>query len=60
MAGFTKTHGLDQLVWYEPHENAESAIKREKLIKRWRREWKTRLIEDMNPYWRDLYGDICK
>ena len=36
----------------------ESAIKREKTLKKWRRAWKLELIEAMNPYWRDLYDDI--
>ena len=35
--GFSKTHGLKQLVWFEMHENAESAIRREKQIKKWNR-----------------------
>jgi putative endonuclease len=37
------------------HESAESAIAREKRIKKWNREWKIRLIEEANPYWNDLY-----
>jgi putative endonuclease len=46
------------LVYYEVHENAESALTREKKIKRWRRAWKLGLIENSNPEWRDLYKDI--
>ncbi len=53
--GFTKEHGLHILVWYEQHENAESAIIREKRIKKWNRAWKLKLIEESNPYWNDLY-----
>lgn len=56
--GFTKEHGLDLLVWYEVHAAAYEAITREKRIKAWRREWKLRLIETMNPYWNDLYDSI--
>ena len=56
--GFTKEHGLKNLVWYEQHESADSAITREKQIKKWNREWKIRLIEESNPYWNDLYPEI--
>ncbi len=56
--GFTKQHGVKLLVWYEIHENAESAIIREKQIKAWKRDWKLRLIEESNPYWNDLYEQI--
>ena len=56
--GFTKEHGLGMLVWYETHATAYEAITREKRIKAWKREWKLRLIEGMNPYWNDLYDSI--
>ena len=56
--GFTKRYGIHTLVWYEPHETMESAITREKAIKRWKRDWKIKLIEEINPSWQDLYGDI--
>ena len=56
--GFTKKYGLDRAVWYEVHENAESAILREKQLKKWNRLWKIELIEKMNPEWRDLFQDI--
>lgn len=56
--GFTKTHDLKRLVYYEPHENAENAIKREKRLKKWNRQWKIELIEKNNPDWRDLYENI--
>ena len=52
--GFTKDHRVDQLVWFEPHPTMESAIRREKSIKGWRRAWKLQLIEGSNPCWRDL------
>jgi putative endonuclease len=58
VAGFTGKYGLERLAWYELHENAESAIVREKQIKKWDRLWKIRLIEKMNPDWRDLYEEI--
>jgi len=53
--GFTSDYGVYRLVWYELHESAESAITREKRIKKWNRDWKIRLIEVSNPYWNDLY-----
>jgi putative endonuclease len=56
--GFTKKYGVCNLVWYELHESMESAILREKEIKKWRRKWKTDLIREMNPEWRDLYSEI--
>ena len=56
--GFTKKYGVDQLVWYEVHESMISAISREKTIKNWKRAWKVKTIEAMNPEWRDLYEDL--
>ncbi len=53
--GFTKKYNLHLLVWYEQHENAESAILREKRLKKYRREAKIKLIEKDNPEWKDLY-----
>jgi putative endonuclease len=58
--GFSSTHGVSMLVWYEAHVSAETALTRERQLKKWRRAWKIRLIEEMNPYWRDLYSEICK
>ena len=58
--GFTKQYGVKTLVWYEVHDNADSAISREKQLKKWNRLWKLRLIEGMNPQWRDLFCDICQ
>ena len=55
MDGFTKKYGVKCLVYYEMHQNAESAIMREKQIKKWNRQWKLRLIEKDNPQWNDLY-----
>ena len=53
--GFTKKYQVHNLVWYEMHETMESAITREKSIKRWRRKWKMEMINSFNPGWRDLY-----
>ncbi len=57
--GFTSKYGVHLLVWFEVHENAESAITREKRIKKWRRAWKLELIEKENPDWQDLYEKIA-
>jgi putative endonuclease len=56
--GFTDKYAVKHLVWYELHETMESAILQEKRIKKWRRAWKVRLIEETNPYWNDLYSKI--
>lgn len=56
--GFTKEHGVNLLVWFEPHETMDSAIRREKRIKKWYRKWKLGLIELGNPDWRDLAEDL--
>ena len=56
--GFTKEYNITNLVWYEQTENIESAIKKEKQLKAWKREWKVKLIEKTNLQWRDLYFDL--
>jgi putative endonuclease len=56
--GFTKKYRVHSLVWYEVHETMESAIRREKAIKNWKRAWKMNVIEETNPQWRDLYDDL--
>ncbi len=56
--GFTKKYNVDRLVYYETHSNVESAITREKQMKKWRRAWKIRLIEGENSDWNDLYDNI--
>ena len=55
---FTDRYDVTNLVWYEAHESAESAITREKRLKEWRRGWKVELIHETNPTWRDLWDDI--
>ena len=52
--GFTAKFNIGQLVYFEPHEQAKTAILRERQIKKWQRAWKIRLIEEHNPVWRDL------
>jgi putative endonuclease len=58
IAGFTKQYGVKMLVYYEIHDEIESAIRREKSIKRWTRNKKIDAIQEMNPQWRDLYETI--
>jgi putative endonuclease len=57
--GFTKRYNVHHLIWYELHENMDSAIEREKNIKEWKRAWKLKLIEGFNPGWQDLYDNIA-
>jgi putative endonuclease len=54
--GFTKRYAVDRLVWFEVHNNSEAALRREKQIKEWKREWKINLLEHENPCWEDLSG----
>ena len=55
--GFTKTYKIHILVYYETHHLMVDAITREHGIKEWRRQWKIRLIENMNPEWLDLFDE---
>lgn len=57
--GFTKDYDVGKLVWFEVHETPETAITREKQLKKWNRDWKINLIEETNPHWEDLYESIC-
>ena len=54
IAGFTSRYGVHRLVWYELHEDMTAAIRREKQIKKWNRDWKLNLIEEANPDWSNL------
>jgi len=56
--GFTQKYQVHLLVWYEVHHDIESAISREKALKKWNRIWKLRLIEQFNPEWQDLYYQL--
>lgn len=56
--GFTSKYGVKTLVWYEAHETRESAFHRERRMKEWKRAWKIKLIEEMNPEWNDLYESL--
>ena len=57
--GFTKKYSVHMLVYYERCENIETAIQREKRLKVWHRNWKTRIIEEANPDWKDLFDVIA-
>ncbi|WP_421402989.1 GIY-YIG nuclease family protein [Agrobacterium fabrum] len=52
--GYTEKYRAKSLVWFETHPNIVLAIQREKSLKRYLREWKIRLIEELNPTWMDL------
>jgi putative endonuclease len=55
--GFASRYRVKTLVFYEMHDTIDAAIKREKQLKVWRRAWKIRLIENMNPEWTDLFDE---
>lgn len=57
--GFTKRYNVNRLVYYEFQPDLESAIKREKQLKNWHRNWKINLIEEKNKEWKDLYPEIA-
>jgi putative endonuclease len=56
--GFTKRYDVTKLVWYELHGTMDTAILREKQLKKWNREWKLRLVQEFNPEWQDLWDGI--
>lgn len=56
--GFTKKHGCTTLVWFEAHDDLDSARLRELQMKEWKRAWKIRLIEETNLDWADLYPTL--
>jgi putative endonuclease len=55
--GFTKKYNLNRLIYFETFQYINNAIKREKNMKKWKRQWKINLIEEENPNWRDLSKD---
>ena len=55
---FTAKYEVTRLVWFEAHDSAETAIRRERQLKEWRRAWKVELIQRANPTWRDLWEDF--
>jgi len=56
--GFTKKYGCHILVYFLQFKDIEAAIMEEKRLKKWKRDWKIRLVEESNQQWRDLYPDI--
>lgn len=62
--GFTQKYGISRLVYFETFQNVDEAIDREKNLKKWKRDWKIKLIEEENIRWLDLandwYDDILK
>jgi putative endonuclease len=56
--GFTKDYNVTRLVWYLVCDDIESAILREKQMKKWNRLWKLRVIEELNPEWNDLADEF--
>jgi putative endonuclease len=56
--GFTSRYGVSRLVYYEEYGSILEARDRERALKHWRRRWKFKLIEELNPTWRDLYDEL--
>jgi putative endonuclease len=56
--GFSKEHGCTLLVWYEAHDDIQTARLRERQMKKWKREWKLELIERDNPQWKDMFDSL--
>jgi putative endonuclease len=56
--GFTKRYGVKLLVYVESYPDVRDAIARERMLKKWRRAWKLKLIEASNPQWQDLYSGV--
>ena len=57
--GFTRKYSCKILVWFEQHDTIEAALVRERQMKEWKRAWKVRLIEEMNPDWDDMFELVC-
>ena len=60
VGGFTDKYSVHNLVYFEQNADIQSAITREKRLKKWNRQWKINLIEANNPEWRDLYPEIIR
>ncbi len=56
--GFTKKYDVNKLVYFEMTNEVQDAIIREKRLKKWKRQWKIELIEQVNPAWNDLYFEL--
>ncbi|MBK6267304.1 GIY-YIG nuclease family protein [Marivirga sp. S37H4] len=57
---FTKKYNCTDTLYYEFFESIEEAIQREKMLKKWNRTWKIRLIREMNPLLKDLYDEVVE
>lgn len=60
LGGFSQGHGCKLLVWFESHDDLQDARLRELQIKKWKRDWKLRLIEEENPDWLNLYPALLR
>ena len=58
--GFSAKYHTHRLVYFEVYQDTQNAIRREKVLKHWKREWKINLIEEKNPDWNDLFDTIVK
>ncbi len=58
--GHTAKYNIDQLVYYEEHQDIKQAILREKQMKKWKRDWKINLINEKNSFWKDLYYRLIR
>ena len=58
LKGFTEKYGVTKLVYYEHFTEVSQALTRDKNIKKWKRDWKLKLIEEFNPEWKDLYKEL--
>ena len=56
--GFTERYSVHRLVYFEQYRDVHAAIRREKQLKKWNRQWKLELIEKDNPDWRDLFEEL--
>ena len=56
--GFSRRYAVKLLVYFEMQDDINGAILRETRMKRWRRQWKTELIEKYNPHWRDIWLEL--
>lgn len=57
---FTRKYNCHHLVYFEMHDSIETAIHREKRLKKWNRKWKEELVERLNPNWLDLYEEVSE
>jgi putative endonuclease len=57
--GFTRTYGVIRLVYFEEYLSIAEARARERSLKRWRRAWKLKLVDQLNPEWRDLAEELA-